>query len=163
MHERDLPSNILTQHYFTGEQRLQKFSLTTFGGKNLFHYLCFYIYIYHKFVSIKRTGAQNAALFLPKKSEGNFSSYPQNQGDSVKHSRQKLVQTAKYCLPRITYLLIHVFLINFRKENVKLVLLKELKPIILHFACENLLFYSNKQLTTIHSETLPQATFTHSS
>jgi hypothetical protein len=26
-----------------------------------------------------------------------------------------LVQTAKYCLPQITYLLIHVFLINFRQ------------------------------------------------
>jgi hypothetical protein len=59
------------------------------------------------------------------------------QGDSVKHSRQKLVQTAKYCLPQITYLLIHVFLINFRQGNVKLVLLKEFKPIILHFASEN--------------------------
>jgi hypothetical protein len=34
-------------------------------------------------------------------------------------------------------LLIHVFLINFRQRNVKLVLLKEFKPIILHFASEN--------------------------
>jgi hypothetical protein len=34
-----------------------------------------------------------------------------------------LVQMAKYCLPQITYLLIHVFLINFRQGNVKLVLL----------------------------------------
>jgi hypothetical protein len=59
------------------------------------------------------------------------------QGDSVKHSQQKLVQTAKYCLPQITYLLIHVFLINFRQGNVKLVLLKEFKLIILHFASEN--------------------------
>jgi hypothetical protein len=30
-----------------------------------------------------------------------------------------------------------VFLINFRQGNVKLVLLKEFKPIILHFASEN--------------------------
>ena len=35
-----------------------------------------------------------------------------------------LVQTAKSCLPQIKYLLIRVFLINFRQENVKLVLLK---------------------------------------
>jgi hypothetical protein len=48
-----------------------------------------------------------------------------------------LVQTAKYCLPQIKYLLIHVFLINFRQGNVKLVLLKEFKPIILDFASEN--------------------------
>jgi hypothetical protein len=55
------------------------------------------------------------------------------------HSRQTFVQTAKYCLPQITYLLIHVFFINVRQRNVKLVLLKELKPIILHFASENYL------------------------
>jgi hypothetical protein len=48
-----------------------------------------------------------------------------------------LVQMEKYCLPQIKYLLIHVFLINFRQGNVKLVLLKEFKPIILDFASEN--------------------------
>jgi len=35
------------------------------------------------------------------------------------------------------YLLIHVFLINFRQKNVKLVLLKEFKLIILDFVSEN--------------------------
>jgi hypothetical protein len=53
---------------------------------------------------------------------------------------ENLVQMAKYCLPQIMYLLIHVFLINFRQGNVKLVLLKEFKPIILHVASENYLF-----------------------
>jgi hypothetical protein len=48
-----------------------------------------------------------------------------------------LVQTGKYCLPQIMNLLIHVFLIKFRQGNVKLVLLKEFKPIILEFASEN--------------------------
>jgi hypothetical protein len=42
-----------------------------------------------------------------------------------------LIQTAKYCLPQIKYLLFHVFLKIFRQGNVKLVLLKEFKPIIL--------------------------------
>jgi hypothetical protein len=49
-----------------------------------------------------------------------------------------LIQTPKYCVPQIKYLLIHVFLINIRQGNVKLVLLKEfLKTIILDFASEN--------------------------
>ena len=70
------------------------------------------------------------------------------QGDSVKHSRQTFVQTAKYCLPQITYLLIHVFFINVRQRNVKLVLLKELKPIILHFASENYLLCECRKFKT---------------
>ena len=45
-----------------------------------------------------------------------------------------IVQMAKYCLPQIKYLLIHVFLIDFRQGNVKLVLLKEFKSIILHLS-----------------------------
>jgi hypothetical protein len=44
------------------------------------------------------------------------------------------VQTAKYCLPQIKYLFIHIFLINFRQGNVELVLLKEFKAIIFDFA-----------------------------
>jgi hypothetical protein len=46
-------------------------------------------------------------------------------------------QTPKYCVPQIKYLLIDVFLINFRQGNAKLVLLKEIKPIILDIASEN--------------------------
>jgi hypothetical protein len=62
----------------------------------------------------------------------NSSSYLQNAGRFSKtFTADILVQTAKYCLPQIKYLLIHVFLINFRQGNVKLVLLKEFKPIIL--------------------------------
>ena len=97
---------------------------------------------YRLFLSIKHTGAQNAPPpFLPKKSGGNSSSYLQNAGRFSKtFTAEILVQTAKYCLPQITYLLIHVFLINFRQGNVKLVLLKEVKPIILHVASENQLF-----------------------
>ena len=95
---------------------------------------------YRLFVSIKRNGAQNAPPFLPKKSGGNSSSYLQNAGRFSKtFTAEILVQMAKYCLPQITYLLIHVFLINFRQGNVKLVLL-EFKPIILDFASENQLF-----------------------
>jgi hypothetical protein len=64
--------------------------------------------------------------------------YIENAGRFSKTFKAEiLVQTAKYCLPQIKYLLIHVFLINFRQGNVKLVLLKELKPIILHVASEN--------------------------
>ena len=96
---------------------------------------------YRLFVSIKRTGAQNTPPFLPKKSGGNSSSSLQNAGRFSKtFTAEILVLTAKYCLPQITYLLIHVFLINFRQGNVKLVLLKEFKPIILHVASENQLF-----------------------
>ena len=96
---------------------------------------------YCLFVSIKRTGAQNTPPFLPKKYGGNSSSYLQNAGRFSKtFTEEILVQMAKYCLPQIKYLLIHVFLINFRQENVKLVLLKEFKPIILDFASENQLF-----------------------
>ena len=96
---------------------------------------------YRLFVSIKRTGAQNASPFLPQKSGENSSSYLQNAGRFGKtFTAEILVQTAKYCLPQITYLLIHFFGINFRQGNVKLVLLKEFKPIILHVASENQLF-----------------------
>jgi hypothetical protein len=42
-------------------------------------------------------------------------------------------------------LLIHVFLIKFRQGNVKLVLLKEFKPIILEFASENKFMICGKQ------------------
>ena len=83
---------------------------------------------------------RTAPPFLPKKSGENSSSYLQNAGRFSKTSTAEiLVQMAKYCLPQIKYmyLLIHVFLINFRQGNVKLVLLKEFKPIILDFASEN--------------------------
>jgi hypothetical protein len=50
---------------------------------------------------------------------------------------RKVPSISGYGLPQITYLLIHVFLINFRQGNVKLVLLKGFKPIILHVASEN--------------------------
>jgi hypothetical protein len=74
----------------------------------------------------------------PKKSGENSSSYLQNAGRFSKtFTAEILIQTTKYCLPQIKYLLIHVFLINFRQGNVKLVLLKEFKPIILDFASEN--------------------------
>jgi hypothetical protein len=75
---------------------------------------------------------------LTKKYGENSSSYLQNAGRFSKiFTAEIIVQTAKYCLPQIKYLLIHVFLINFRQGNVKLVLLKEFKPIILDFASEN--------------------------
>jgi hypothetical protein len=75
--------------------------------------------------------------FPPQKIWENSSSYLQNAGRFSKtFTAEILVQTAKYCLPQIKYLLIHVFLI-FRQGNVKLVLLKEYKPIILDFASKN--------------------------
>ena len=137
MHERDLPFNILTQHYFTGERRLQKIQFDNFWTEKLVSLLMF---LYNCLCLLSVLVHRMQPFSSPKKSEGNSSSYPQNQGDSVKHSRQKLVQMAKYCLPQIKYLLIHVFLINFRQRNFKLVLLKEFKPIILDFASKNLLF-----------------------
>ena len=70
-----------------------------------------------------------------------------------------LVQTAKYCLPQITYLLIHVFLINFRQGNVKLVLLKEFKPIILHVASKNQLFCECKFKTAMKMIRMEQLIF----
>jgi hypothetical protein len=71
-------------------------------------------------------------VYMFNKFGENSSSYLQNAGRFSKtFTADILVQTAKYCLPQIKYLLIHVFLINFRQGNVKLVLLKEFKPIIL--------------------------------
>ena len=96
---------------------------------------------YRLFVSIKHSGAQNAPPFLPKQYGGNYSSYLQNAGRFSKtFMTEILIQTPKYCVPQIKYLLIHVFFINFRQRNVKLVLLKEFKPIIPDFASENQLF-----------------------
>ena len=78
MHERDLSSNIPTQHYFMGERRLQKnytviYSQTTFGGKNLFHYLCLYIYniqiLYRFFTIISLDKTSRYCALTIKKSE----------------------------------------------------------------------------------------------
>ena len=51
-----------------------------------------------------------------------------------------LIETGKYYLPQTKYLTIHVFLINIREGNVKCVLFKEFKPIILDFENEHYLF-----------------------
>ena len=54
MHERDLPSNIPTQHYFTGERRLQKMYTVIYTvrqpleGKTCF-ITCVFIYIIYRF------------------------------------------------------------------------------------------------------------------
>ena len=65
--------------------------------------------------------------FPPQKIWENSSSYLQNTGRFSKiFTTEILVETAKYCLPQIKYLIIHVFLINIRQGNVKCVLLKEL-------------------------------------
>ena len=50
MHERDLPSNIPTYHYFTGERRLQKIYTVKqpLEGKTCF-ITCVFIYIIYRF------------------------------------------------------------------------------------------------------------------
>jgi hypothetical protein len=50
MHERDLPSNIPTLHYFTGERRLQQIYTVRqpLEGKTCF-ITCVFIYIIYRF------------------------------------------------------------------------------------------------------------------